>query len=356
MTITQILLRRGTTTEWVANNIVLEFGEPAVERRNDGTIIMKIGDGIHPWNELPALGENKGGVELIDPSRFTIEELLETEKLDLKDGLPIGVSSIWSNGSGAWSHWFSIRRNLPENVLKAIENIEIYATSGSNPNIPYGKLISGIEDRGTATNNQGQETRVFAFNLAIMDDGSWAGTFNNGLEWEVEISTTGSPSGQSANMHTSASFIRFRPNHSSMWYSTFTFMFYGSEVLEGITRVTGQRLVPSGFTLDGLYRVRIEKEITILNDNAICSCCASIRRISRVRAEALVSTNTASGGGLVNADYFCNWHNHTTAQPIGIVDMEIANNEIVIRSSDFMGYGDNILLLINKWQVEKIGG
>ena len=49
-TIVQLLLRRGTTSQWSSVNTVLAQGEPGFD-----TVlkILKIGDGVTPWNSLP---------------------------------------------------------------------------------------------------------------------------------------------------------------------------------------------------------------------------------------------------------------------------------------------------------------
>lgn len=48
----RILLRRGTTAEWIATNPVPSFGEPCVEIKTDGTLSLKIGDGETNWQSL----------------------------------------------------------------------------------------------------------------------------------------------------------------------------------------------------------------------------------------------------------------------------------------------------------------
>lgn len=45
-------LRRGIEAAWEKNNPVLATGEPGW---TTDTYVLKIGDGIHPWSELPAL-------------------------------------------------------------------------------------------------------------------------------------------------------------------------------------------------------------------------------------------------------------------------------------------------------------
>lgn len=49
---TLIKIRRGLSADWVAINPILAQGEPGFEV---DTNKLKIGDGIHPWNELDYL-------------------------------------------------------------------------------------------------------------------------------------------------------------------------------------------------------------------------------------------------------------------------------------------------------------
>lgn len=47
-----IKIKRGTTASWETKNPILENGQPGVERCNDGSTRVKIGDGVTPWNQL----------------------------------------------------------------------------------------------------------------------------------------------------------------------------------------------------------------------------------------------------------------------------------------------------------------
>lgn len=49
---TTFQLKRGLLLRWEANNPILAAGEPGWAT---DVHILKIGDGIHPWTELPAL-------------------------------------------------------------------------------------------------------------------------------------------------------------------------------------------------------------------------------------------------------------------------------------------------------------
>jgi len=51
-------LRRGTAQQWSTANPILAQGEPGYDETNN---LLKIGDGITPWNSLPAIASSGGG-------------------------------------------------------------------------------------------------------------------------------------------------------------------------------------------------------------------------------------------------------------------------------------------------------
>ena len=70
-------LRRGTATQWVTSNEVLNAGEVGVELRGDGVPVRtKVGDGVTPWNDLAYQSESvalpvfvQAGVVTLDASQ-----------------------------------------------------------------------------------------------------------------------------------------------------------------------------------------------------------------------------------------------------------------------------------------------
>jgi hypothetical protein len=54
---------RGSTADWAANDIVLLDGEIGVETRADGSMAIKIGDGVTVWSLLPTFGNPTGTSE-----------------------------------------------------------------------------------------------------------------------------------------------------------------------------------------------------------------------------------------------------------------------------------------------------
>lgn len=55
---TKFILRNDTAENWAKNNPVLALGEPGVvTEAKKGEGVLKIGDGITPWNQLKFIGE-----------------------------------------------------------------------------------------------------------------------------------------------------------------------------------------------------------------------------------------------------------------------------------------------------------
>lgn len=52
LSVDHLLLRGGTASEWTAANPVLFKNEMGIERQDDGTCKIKIGDGSTAWSDL----------------------------------------------------------------------------------------------------------------------------------------------------------------------------------------------------------------------------------------------------------------------------------------------------------------
>lgn len=62
MTIAQIQFKRGTAQRFIEVNPLLSEGEPGFEY---DTYKLKIGDGVHYWNDLPYVNSTVAGTEEI---------------------------------------------------------------------------------------------------------------------------------------------------------------------------------------------------------------------------------------------------------------------------------------------------
>lgn len=94
---TTFLLRRGTTAAWETANPILQYGEPGYEK---DTGKLKIGDGIHPWNELPYLTGSGGSVDVDEKSI-----VINNEKITLKgfDSAEVGqIPTVGQDGELEW--------------------------------------------------------------------------------------------------------------------------------------------------------------------------------------------------------------------------------------------------------------
>lgn len=64
-------MKRDSTVNWEANDIVLLDGEAGIEYISDDIVNMKIGDGIHTWTELPYIINNSDiTTENIDTNKY----------------------------------------------------------------------------------------------------------------------------------------------------------------------------------------------------------------------------------------------------------------------------------------------
>jgi hypothetical protein len=95
---TTFLLRRGTTSAWESANPILQYGEPGYEK---DTGKLKIGDGIHTWNELPYVtGSDDASVEVDE-----VSIVLNDNKISLKgfDTAEVGqIPTVGQDGELEW--------------------------------------------------------------------------------------------------------------------------------------------------------------------------------------------------------------------------------------------------------------
>jgi hypothetical protein len=82
-----IQIRRGTSTEWANQNPILSSGEPGFDISNN---ILKIGDGVHSWDELSTLSSQtfRGSFLLNTP----------TSSFNVNGGYSIGALDVFMNG------------------------------------------------------------------------------------------------------------------------------------------------------------------------------------------------------------------------------------------------------------------
>lgn len=78
----EIRLRRGTAAAWATTSEILDEGEPGYDTTNR---ILKIGDGVNRWPQLPAMGGNGGGSGLVTSGGITDATPLGRELLTAPD-------------------------------------------------------------------------------------------------------------------------------------------------------------------------------------------------------------------------------------------------------------------------------
>ena len=83
---TTFQFKRGTAARWAEVNLILQAGEPgyAID-----TGILKIGDGINPWNSLSAINENR-----IDEAQIqqAVEQYLEQHPINVVTDATLSVA------------------------------------------------------------------------------------------------------------------------------------------------------------------------------------------------------------------------------------------------------------------------
>ena len=117
--IIKLLLRRDTETNWLNANPVLAYGEPAVSKKEDGKLVLKIGDGIHEFDELDdASGDLTAILDRLSGLEDDIAELqgnvddLENSKQDI---LTAGENITILNNE--------ISASVPDELVQDIESI-----------------------------------------------------------------------------------------------------------------------------------------------------------------------------------------------------------------------------------------
>ena len=118
---TTFLLRRGQSAAWEKNNPILQAGEPgwAID-----TYVLKIGDGVTPWNDLRPVSGEYHTEEQIDLVLQEAKERFVAQKYDISS-IPEGVLVNYSENE--------IRIMCPENTEWKIQNVG----ANGNPNMYY---------------------------------------------------------------------------------------------------------------------------------------------------------------------------------------------------------------------------
>ena len=114
----RLLLRRGTTHEWVSANPILARGEAGVDTTVNK---IKIGDGVSTWNELAWTNQ------------FTIDELYDVDINNIKNSQLL----VFQNGK-----WINADNKICISPSQSSEKIDIYANEINNQ-FRFRSLIPG---------------------------------------------------------------------------------------------------------------------------------------------------------------------------------------------------------------------
>jgi hypothetical protein len=139
--ITNIKIRRGSSTEWANANPILDSGEPGYDNTKKA---LKIGDSATNWNDLPSvlLGSNPELASGVTQSNLIS---IRSQLVNFKS---VGETNMLT---------------VPAGCMFLINTMEVLTTSISSPNSPpvvrFGKSSSPDEFYGPAiayTNSVGQ--------------------------------------------------------------------------------------------------------------------------------------------------------------------------------------------------------
>lgn len=183
----RIQLRRDTAANWTAINPVLALGEPGLDTTID---LLKYGDGVTAWNDLPYSGSNPGAVGNLIPALGNIYtlgnvtnpwqslyvsgntiylgniELGSNGTQLLIDGVPIPVlggnvsfDSVHANANITTDGFISATGNINAGNLAVANNVVISGNLTVSGNAVYENVTSfNVEDPiiglGRAANNE----------------------------------------------------------------------------------------------------------------------------------------------------------------------------------------------------------
>lgn len=121
---TTFLLRRGTTSAWESANPTLQYGEPGYEK---DTGKLKIGDGIHAWNELPYLTDETGTAADVDNKSIEVDA---TGKISIYGFSTAEVNQMPIVGADGKLEWIELPNF--EELENRIEDLEEKAIDPQN--------------------------------------------------------------------------------------------------------------------------------------------------------------------------------------------------------------------------------
>lgn len=126
-------LKRGQSTSWTNQNIVLAAGEPGVEL---DTHRMKVGDGITPWKDLPYTGLSKSEVESLIAESAHLKRIIvnSIEDIDISavdaHTTIFMIPTITAEAGNIYEEYMVIDGKV-EQIGSTKVNLEDYATKES---------------------------------------------------------------------------------------------------------------------------------------------------------------------------------------------------------------------------------
>jgi len=162
-----IQFKKATTIVWLANkDVVLEQAEPAVEFTVDGKILMKLGDGLKTWEQLPYISDGSAPTDL---SSYLKKDLSNLGTDDLDRALI--MTNAYKNIEKRFPQYFGLRATekkvnqafdfatTTDNIIHIVYTINIQNNNISQ-NLPdlasmQGKIIILEVEYGSGINSGG---------------------------------------------------------------------------------------------------------------------------------------------------------------------------------------------------------
>ena len=124
---TRMQQRRGTAADWAAQNPVLSDGELGFER---DTKVMKMGDGVTPWNDLVMPYLTAGGGTMTGP--LSLVAPTQNAHAARKQDVDAKVSKTGDTMTGALTLNAGISGNLYVNgTITSLGNPRVFVQSGT---------------------------------------------------------------------------------------------------------------------------------------------------------------------------------------------------------------------------------
>lgn len=133
---TRMLQRRGTSAEWSAANPVLGDGEIGYEK---ATGRIKVGDGVTPWNSLPA---STLPISLVDAAGDLLVGSANDTVVKLAKGANGQVLTVDATGAVVWANTYTLVDAAGDLIVGSADNVAARLAKGTDGQ--YLSVVAGV--------------------------------------------------------------------------------------------------------------------------------------------------------------------------------------------------------------------